>query len=50
MNTEPPIWLGCGMFAILVALILLAIAVCSGAFGGQSDIDIFRSYVEGGLE
>jgi hypothetical protein len=38
------------MFAILVALILLAIAVCSGAFGGQSDIDIFRSYVEGGLE
>ena len=37
------------MFAILVALILLAIAVCSGAFGGQSDIEVFRSYVEGGL-
>ena len=48
MNQQPPIWLGYGMLAIIIALILLAIAVCSGAFGGQSDIDVFRAYVEGG--
>ena len=49
MNQQPPIWLGYGMLAILVALILLAIAVCSGAFGGPSDIEVFKATVEGGL-
>ena len=30
----------------LILLILLGIAVSSGAFGGQSDIEVFRAYVE----
>lgn len=45
---EAPIWLGWSLMAILVALILLGIAVCSGSFGGMSDLDAFRAYVEGG--
>ena len=32
----------------LILIILLGIAVSSGAFGGQSDLDVFRAYVEGG--
>ena len=32
----------------LILLILLGIAVSSGAFGGQSDLDVFRAYVKGG--
>jgi hypothetical protein len=33
----------------LILIILLGIAVSSGVFGGQSDLDVFRAYVEGGL-
>lgn len=31
-----------------ILIILLGIAVSSGTFGGQSDLDVFRAYVEGG--
>ena len=33
---------------ILITAVLLGIAVTSGTFGGMSDVDAFRAYVEGG--
>lgn len=46
MQEDPNIAI-CYGFA-LVACIILAIAISSGAFGGPSDLDVFRAYVEGG--
>jgi len=48
MNHETPEWLGWSLLAILVATIIFGVAVCSGTFGGQSDLEVFRAYVEGG--
>jgi hypothetical protein len=42
---ETPPWI---LMGILITAVLLGIAVSSGTFGGQSDLDVFRAYVEGG--
>jgi hypothetical protein len=47
MNDNDPTIAACYGIA-LVLIILLGIAVSSGVFGGQSDIEVFRGYVEGG--
>ena len=47
MNDNDPTIAACYGIA-LVLIILLGIAVSSGVFGGQSDLDVFRAYVEGG--
>jgi len=46
MQEDPKITICYGI--ALVACIILAIAITSGVFGGQSDLDVFRAYVEGG--
>jgi hypothetical protein len=46
MQEDPKITICYGI--ALIACILLAIAISSGAFGGMSDLDAFRAYVEGG--
>lgn len=46
MNEEEKLGVCYGI--ALVFLILLGIAVSSGAFGGMSDLDAFKAYVEGG--
>lgn len=45
MNEEEKLGV-CYGIALLV-LVILGICISSGVFGGQSDLEVFRAYVEG---
>jgi hypothetical protein len=45
MNEEEKLGVCYGI--AFVVLVLIAICISSGVFGGQSDLEVFKAYVEG---